>query len=124
LSSSLSGVLAQRLVRVLCPDCKRAHVAQASDCTALAIDANKAPTIYEPVGCDSCNGIGYKGRMGVYELVLVDETLRGMIHDGASEQQLEAYARQSTPGIGDEGRRLVISGVTSIEEILRVTRED
>jgi len=124
LSSSLSAVLAQRLVRVLCPDCKRAHVAQASDCTALAIDEKKAPTIYEPVGCESCNGIGYKGRMGVYELVLVDETLRSMIHDGASEQQLEAYARKTTPGISEEGRRLVISGVTSIEEILRVTRED
>ena len=124
LSSSLSAVLAQRLVRRLCPDCKRPHVAQKSDCAALDIPLKKAPTIYEPVGCDSCNGIGYKGRLGVYELVLVDETLRGMIHDGASEQQLEAYARKSTPGIAEEGRRLVTSGATSIEEILRVTRED
>lgn len=124
LSSSLSAVLAQRLVRQLCPDCKRSHVAQASDCAALGIDIEQAPTIYEPAGCDSCNGIGYKGRLGVYELVLVDETLRGMIHDSANEQELEAYARKSTPGIGDEGRRLVIAGTTSIEEILRVTRED
>jgi len=124
LSSSLSAVLAQRLVRKLCPDCKRPYVAQASDCVALGIKKDKAPTIYEPVGCDSCNGIGYKGRLGVYELVLVDEALRGMIHDGASEQQLETYARKSTPGIGDEAHRLVTAGVTSIEEILRVTRED
>jgi len=124
LSSSLSAVLAQRLVRVLCPDCKRPHVAQTSDCVALGIDAEKAPTIYEPTGCERCNGIGYKGRIGVYELVTVDETLRGMIHDRASEQELEDHARNTTPGIGDEGRRLVISGVTSVEEILRVTRED
>jgi len=124
LSSSLSAVLAQRLVRQLCPDCKRPHVAQASDCAVLDIDIEQAPTIYEPAGCDSCNGIGYKGRLGVYELVLVDETLRSMIHDGASEQDLEAYARKSTPGIADEGRRLVVAGATSIEEILRVTRED
>lgn len=124
LSSSLSAVLAQRLVRVLCPECKRPHVAQSVDCEAMGLDSSQPPTIYEPVGCKKCNDIGYRGRIGLYELVIVDETLRGMIHDGASEQQMEKYARQHTAGIRDEARRLVLAGITSLEEVLRVTRED
>jgi len=124
LSSSLNAVLAQRLVRVLCPDCKRPYVAQSSDCTALDMDADKAPTLYEPVGCPSCNNIGYRGRIGLYELVVIDETLRTMIHDGASEQEMEKQARMNTNGIRAEGRRLVLSGTTSMEEVLRVTRDD
>ena len=87
MSSSLNAVLAQRLVRVLCPDCKRPYVAQASDCAALGIEVDKAPTLYEPVGCKSCNNIGYRGRTGLYELVIIDEVLRGMIYAGASEQK-------------------------------------
>ncbi|MDT8403948.1 type II secretion system ATPase GspE [Sulfuriflexus sp.] len=124
LSSSLNAVLAQRLVRVLCPECKRPHVAQASDCDVLGVVTDQAPTLYEPVGCSSCNGIGYRGRIGLYELIVIDETLRGMIHDGASEQEMEQQARQHTNGIREEGRRLVLSGSTSLEEVLRVTRED
>jgi general secretion pathway protein E len=99
-------------------------VAQARDCEVLGIDADKAPTMYEPVGCSSCNGIGYRGRIGLYELVIIDETLRGMIHDGASEQEMEQHARKHTTGIRDEGRRLVLGGTTSLEEVLRVTRDD
>ncbi|WP_126452301.1 type II secretion system ATPase GspE [Sulfuriflexus mobilis] len=124
MSSSLNAVLAQRLVRVLCPDCKRPYVAQPSDCAALGIEADKAPTLYEAVGCPNCNNIGYRGRIGLYELVIIDETLRGMIHDGASEQEMEQQARKSTQGIREEGRRLVLSGTTSLEDVLRVTHDD
>ena len=124
LSSSLNAVLAQRLVRVLCPDCKHPYVAQSSDCAILDIDVDKAPTLYEPVGCSSCNNIGYRGRIGLYELIVIDETLRTMIHDGASEQEMEKQARKSTNGIRDEGRRLVLGGTTSMEEVMRVTRDD
>ena len=124
LSSSLSAVLAQRLLRVLCPDCKQPYVASQSDSEVLGLGDDKPPTLYKPCGCESCNGIGYKGRTGVYELVVIDERLRSMIHDGASEQQLEVCAREATPGIRDEGRRLVQSGITSLEEVLRVTRDD
>ena len=124
LSSSLNAVLAQRLVRVLCPNCKRPYVAQENDCRALDVDAAKPPTLYEAVGCPSCNNIGYRGRIGIYELIVVDETLRGMIHDGASEQEMEKHARKTTKGIRAEGSRLVLGGTTSIEEVLRVTRDD
>jgi general secretion pathway protein E len=124
LSSSLSGVIAQRLVRKLCPECKRPYVASRSDCEALDIDPDKAPTLYAATGCESCSGIGYRGRTGIYEVVAVDEQLRDMIHDGASEHEMEQYARKHTPGIREEGLRQVLGGHTSLEEVLRVTRED
>jgi general secretion pathway protein E len=67
---------------------------------------------------------GFKGRTGIHELVMVDDTMRTMIHDGSSEQDLERYARTMTPSIRDDGRAKVLSGVTTLEEVLRVTRED
>jgi general secretion pathway protein E len=63
------------------------------------------------------------GRSGIYEVVLVDETIRNMIHDGAAEHEIENYARTKFAGITDDGIRLVLSGDTSLEEVLRVTRE-
>jgi general secretion pathway protein E len=124
LSSSLSGVIAQRLVRKLCPDCKRPYVASRPDCETLGIEPDKAPTLYAAAGCDSCSGIGYRGRTGIYEVVAVDEQLRDMIHDGASEHEMEQHARKHTPGIREEGLRQALGGHTSLEEVLRVTRED
>ena len=67
---------------------------------------------------------GYRGRSGIYELIVVDEALRTMIHDGASEQQFERHARRTTPSIRDHGRMRVLRGETTLEEVLRVTRED
>lgn len=124
LSSSLSGVIAQRLVRKLCPDCKRPYVAGRADCEALAINPDEPPTVHAATGCDNCNGIGYKGRTGIYEVIAIDEEMRNMIHDGASELEMEAHARTQTPGIHEEGLRQVLTGITSLEEVLRVTRED
>ena len=69
-------------------------------------------------------GGGYRGRTGIYELIAVDDHMRTMIHDGASEQDLERYARTASPGIRDDGRRKVLAGETTLEEVLRVTRED
>jgi general secretion pathway protein E len=68
--------------------------------------------------------VGYRGRTGIYELIAVDDHMRTMIHDGSSEQDLERYARTATPGIRDDGRRKVMEGETTLEEVLRVTRED
>ncbi|HKS93689.1 MAG TPA: type II secretion system protein GspE, partial [Gammaproteobacteria bacterium] len=75
-------------------------------------------------GCEHCNRTGYRGRTGIYEMVVVDEHTRGMIHDGNSEQELEHYARTKTPSIRQDGRDRVLAGETSVEEVLRVTRED
>ncbi|HEY9053026.1 MAG TPA: type II secretion system ATPase GspE, partial [Gammaproteobacteria bacterium] len=93
LASSLIGVLAQRLVRKLCPHCKSGHTASDAECTWLGIDTVQPPTLYSPAGCKECNQLGYIGRTGVYELIPVNDQLQGMIHDGAGEQAMEKYAR-------------------------------
>ncbi|WP_116810967.1 type II secretion system ATPase GspE [Steroidobacter cummioxidans] len=122
LSSSLIGVLAQRLVRVLNPETREAYPAGEYERRLLNVpDGAPSPTLYRP-GADAA--LGFKGRTGIHELVLVDDTMRTMIHDGASEQELERYARTLTPSIRDDGRSKVLSGVTTVEEVLRVTRED
>lgn len=124
LSSSLLGVLAQRLVRVLCDSCKTPYQPDEAECQVLSIDPTQKPTLYHANGCDECNGQGYRGRTGIYELVVLDENLRTMIHNGESEQALTRYARKYGPGIRDDGKRKVLEGATTIEEVMRVTREE
>jgi general secretion pathway protein E len=77
--------------------------------------------IHRAVGCEECSGTGYRGRTGIYEVVEVDDTLRGMIHEGASEHEMEHYARTRTPGIREDGLRKVREGATTLEEVVRVT---
>jgi len=124
ISSSLLGVLAQRLVRVLCNDCKRAYLADAAECELLGVSPAEAPTLYHAEGCEQCRGLGYRGRTGIYELVLFDDALRTMVHTRASEQDMLRHARVLGPSIRDDGLRKVREGVTTIEEVLRVTREE
>src|SRR6202041_2494774 len=122
LSSSLIGVVAQRLGRVLNPDSRQAFPAGETDRLLLGLEPpHPSPTLYRP-GRDP--GGGYRGRTGIYELILIDDTLRTMIHDGVSEQDLERYARKFTPSIRDDGLARGLTGETTIEEVLRVTRED
>ncbi|HEU4603840.1 MAG TPA: type II secretion system ATPase GspE [Steroidobacteraceae bacterium] len=122
LSSSLIGVLAQRLVRVLNPATREPYVAGDYERRLLNIPADApSPTLYRP-SSDATQG--FKGRTGIHELVLVDDTMRTMIHDGSGEHELERYARTLTPSIRDDGRTKILSGVTTLEEVLRVTRED
>ena len=124
LSSSLLGVLAQRLVRVLCDSCKEAYTASAADCEQLGVDADNPPTLYRAKGCPECNHLGYRGRTGIYELVTIDDEMRTRIHDGGSEQELEAHARQFSPSMRQDGWRRALNGETTLEEVLRVSRED
>jgi general secretion pathway protein E len=122
LASSLIGVLAQRLVRVLNPLTRVAYTAGDYERRLLNIPANApSPTLYK-----SAEGAaqGFKGRTGIYELVLVDDKMRTMIHDGAGEHELERYARTMTPSIRGDGRDKILAGITTVEEVLRVTRED
>lgn len=124
LSSSLLAVLSQRLVRTLCKECKTPHTPDPQECEALNIDADSNFTIYQPHGCAACNQTGYRGRTGIHELLLVNEKVREMMHEGVGEQAIEKYIRHSTPSIRDDGCRKVLAGVTSLEEVLRVTKED
>ncbi|MEE9304085.1 MAG: type II secretion system ATPase GspE [Thiotrichaceae bacterium] len=124
LSSSLIGVIAQRLVRLLCEHCKEPYIADETETKLLKIDTINPPTLYHPKGCPHCNQSGYVGRSGIYELVTIDDRLRNMIHDGNSEQELEQYARTQSPSIRRDGLRLIMEGRTTLEEVVRVTRED
>jgi general secretion pathway protein E len=123
LSSSLLAVMAQRLVRMLCPDCKEGGVPTPQEAELLELDARAAAdaTLYRPVGCPRCNNSGYRGRSGIYELIDIDDELRALIHDGASEQRMTAQARQNCASIQKDGRRRILAGDTSLQEVLRVT---
>jgi general secretion pathway protein E len=121
LSSSLIGVIAQRLVRTLNPETKQAFEAGEYERRLLGLGPDDpSPTLYRP----SSTGAGFRGRTGIYELVVVDDLMRTMIHDGAAEHDLERHARTRTPSIRDDGLDKVLRGETTVEEVLRVTRED
>lgn len=120
LSSSLVGVLAQRLVRRLCMHCRVACEPDAATRAWMGLEPGEH--IHAAVGCDACKRLGYRGRVAIYELVSMDDTLRRMIHDGAAEQDLEAHARRSSPSLQEVGRRAVLDGLTTPEELLRVTQ--
>src|SRR5690554_6153918 len=122
LSSTLIGVIAQRLVRVLCDSCKIEAIADSSECKILGVDTDNAPTIFHAKGCDKCNQLGYKGRQGIYEVIEIDEQLKTLIHQGAGEQALEKHARTLSPSIHQDGVRKVLGGSTTIEELLRVAK--
>ena len=108
LSSSLLGVQAQRLVRKLCLACRRQDAADH----------------WHPVGCPACSRSGYKGRTGVYELMLADDAIRELVHNRASDADVTAQARLGGyRPMRDDGQRLRAEGVTSLEEVLRVTRD-
>lgn len=124
LSSSLSAVIAQRLMRLLCPRCKKSSPAAASECAVMGIPSENPPNIYHPIGCDFCRHTGYAGRSSVCEIIAIDDELRTMIHDGASEQKMRKHARALFPSLRQDGYRRVLRGDTSLEEVLRVTSED
>ena len=131
LSSSLIGVIAQRLVRLLCQHCKTPIVADKAACKLLGKSAMDPPTIYYPGNydidniskyhCDHCNNTGYTGRTGIYELVIINESMRQLIHKQVGEQELAAEARKNTASISDYGIKKVLAGETSLDEVLRVT---
>ncbi len=124
LSSSLIGVLAQRLVRLLCKTCKQPYVPTEADCQRFGFSTEKPPTLYSGIGCPACNHSGYSGRTGIYELFDVDEKMRTLIHDRAGELALESYAHAHHWSLFQDGMRRVLAGDTSVEEVLRVTHED
>jgi len=123
LSSTLEGVLAQRLVRTLCPHCKESYEPDQTECETLKLDPKQTYTLYRAKGCNECNGSGYRGRTGIYELINIDNTLRRLIHDGSGEQDIEDYVRLSRPSLFDDGIRRILKGETSVEEVLRVTQD-
>ncbi len=123
LSSSLLGVLAQRLVRRLCDHCKKPIDTNAVHNEQLLLDKDKRVVVFEPCGCEKCGYTGYKGRIGLFELVLMDDELRRRVHDGVSELEVVKYARGFFPSLRIDGSRRVLKGDTSLQELLRVTQQ-
>ena len=125
LASSLLGVLAQRLVRTLCPACRVAAAPSDGEARLLA-DLGLPPTqsVWAAPGCEQCNRTGFSGRTGVYEFLRIDDTLRRLIHDGAGEIALrDAALRAGMPRLRDDGARWIAEGRTSLAELTRVTRD-
>ncbi len=122
-ASSLLGVLAQRLIRTLCSECKEPFEADEQSKKWFNIPENESLTLYHAVGCKACNNKGYKGRTGIHELLVVDTKVQELIHTEAAEQEIENYVRKIMPGIRDDGLLKVRLGITTLEEVLRVTRE-
>ena len=119
LSSTLRGVMAQRLVRKLCEHCKRPAAPDAAAQRLLNVDASA--TLYQPDGCAHCNHTGYGGRQGLFELVIIDESMQRLIHDQAGEIDIQECINQQTQTMVEEGYDMVRAGVTTLEEVLRVT---
>ncbi len=120
LASTLRAVMAQRLVRRLCPECRRAEPARANVAELLGV--TPGTQIYEPAGCDACSGSGYRGRIAVFEAVKVDETIRRLINEDASEDAIAAHAFRRAPTLNMAVRQLVVDGVTTPEEAVRISR--
>ncbi len=117
-ASSVKCIIAQRLVKKLCPHCKREHEVSTADNLLLHTELTKA---VKPVGCSHCNNTGYSGRLAVFEVVLIDSKLERMIAKGASVEELKQYASEKhLRTLRDEVMDLVVQGTTSVEEAVRI----
>jgi type IV pilus assembly protein PilB len=126
IASALVGVIAQRLVRRLCVHCRRQYTPPADILRSLGIADVEAAAIpfYKSVGCDQCNHTGYRGRIGIYEVMRVTDKLRRLISTKAPEDQIrEAAVTGGMITLGEDGLAKVKSGVTTAEELLRVVTE-
>jgi general secretion pathway protein E len=122
IASTVRAVLAQRLVRRLCPECRQPVQADGSLAVALGVEAGAI--VHEPRGCQACGDTGYRGRTGLFEAVNVDDTLRRLINAGGDEPAIAAHAFRAAPTLAATARALVLDGVTSPEEALRVSRHE
>lgn len=124
LSSSLIGVIAQRLVRLLCNNCKEPAILTPNERLMLQLQPDEHVNIFQAKGCEVCNQTGYRGRTGIYEVITIDAKLQSMIHQQMNEQEMESYVRQTMPSMRQDGLRRVLAGETTFAEVLRVTSED
>ncbi|MEY3898152.1 MAG: hypothetical protein RLZZ214_3673 [Verrucomicrobiota bacterium] len=127
IASAVRAVLAQRLVRKLCPICKGPAELTDKEMRALSLDASRMTeaTIFGPVGCEKCRGNGYKGRMGIFETFIIDDEVRSMINTGLTTTQLRRRARElGMRTLREDGIRKVLSGLTSGSEVVHATMSD
>ena len=118
-SSAVIGVISQRLVKELCPNCKIPYEASYSEKSLLGLDTNENITLYRPKGCNKCNN-GYKGRRAVHEVMIVNESIRQLIDNGASIDELRIAAeKQGMISLLEDSVNLALNGRTTVEEVLR-----
>jgi general secretion pathway protein E len=122
LASTLRAVVAQRLVRRLCPTCREAVPAEMGAAALLGVRAGSV--VYRPVGCSACKGTGFAGRIGVFEAVRVDAAMRRLINEGADEAAIARHAFAGVPTLTSAARALVEAGETTPEEAIRVSRRE
>ena len=129
-ASAVEGIVAQRLIRRLCPSCRKPLEMDEAKIELLRkegfpVEKLATHTVYEPVGCDACRGSGFKGRTGIYEILIVDDHIRPLIIDRSSSSVIKREAmKQGLRTLRDDGWQKVLDGVTTVEEILRVSEED
>ncbi len=122
LAASLNGVLAQRLVRKICPNCKQVYQVPENMRKYIENAGIDPQQLYHGAGCDDCRGSGYLGRIGVYELLIIDDIFKDMINKDASVSNMRrAFHQSGQPSLFDDGIEKVKQGLTTIEEVLRVT---
>ncbi|HEX8302622.1 type II secretion system ATPase GspE [Sphingomonas sp.] len=124
LAPMVVGLAAQRLVRRLCPVCRREDAANDADALLLGGAIAAGETVWRAQGCAECHNEGYRGRAGLYEVVAVDDAFQKLIHDGASEAELETTARRDNPSLLDDGISKLRSGLTTVDEVARVVRDE
>ena len=124
-TSTVSGVLAQRLVRRLCPSCRAPYEATAEDLAALHLRADQlTQPLMKAVGCEECSGIGFKGRSGLYEFLEMSDALRPLIIERASVEEIRAKAREAgMRSLREDGIAKVLAGVTTVGEMIRETQD-
>lgn len=121
LASTVRAIMAQRLVRRLCSACKKTSPIGAHEEALFAAVGIAKPRVFEGVGCDQCNGSGYIGRVGLYELVIVDDEIRRLIHAGAVEEEIGEAAFRSGGRLRKSGLQCVAAGVTSLSDVMRIS---
>jgi general secretion pathway protein E len=124
--SSLIAVLAQRLVRVLCHDCREAYVTSPEELQEIGVKPpDRAVTLFKAVGCAACNYTGYRGRMGIFELMMIDDDIRSMVSKNIDSKTIKKAAVSKGMGtLRVDGARKVLRGITSVAEVIRATEEE
>lgn len=122
LGSTLRAVIAQRLVRRLCHQCRTPTQADGSLASRLGFD--RGTGVFKAVGCPACNNTGFKGRIGVFEAIRIDDTIRRLINSGGDESVIANHAFIKTPNLSSAARKLVLSGETTPEEAIRISRNE
>ena len=125
LADSVKGIIAQRLVRRLCPECKREHLLTEEEKAFMNIPAFRPVKIYEPCGCEKCANTGYKGRIGIYEIMTITPKIKSLISKGVDIEDInKAACDEGMHTLRQSAEKLVLEGVTSFQEMLKTTFEN